>query len=289
MLTARELRQLDRLALAAPNAPPAAGTRHARTHGHGLEFRDYRRYQPGDDPRMIDWTVEARLKQLVVRTFRAEGRLQVHLVVDTSASMGIGSPSKLTCAARIGAALAYVAAERRDALGVTTFDAAIRHHVPAANGRPPLMRATRLLQSVEASGPSDLDDALTAFASAARGASVAIVMSDFFDTAHRFEGLDLLRHRGVLPALVQVVADGDVDPDVVELTELVDAEHPERPPLLADETVVRAYHGRVSAITTGLRDYCFAHKLPWIHVRSSASFDDIVQACVSARLLAVYS
>src|SRR2546421_9510905 len=110
MLTARKLRQLDRLALAAPSATPSPGTRHARPHGHGLEFRDYRRYQPGDDPRMIDWTVEARLRQLVVRTFRAEGRLQVQIVVDTSASMAIGSPSKLTCAARVASALAYVAA-----------------------------------------------------------------------------------------------------------------------------------------------------------------------------------
>src|SRR3977135_3167513 len=128
MLSAHEVRQLEHLTLAHGSAQSAAGSRHARPRGHGLEFRDYRHYQPGDDPRVIDWNVHARLGQLVVRVFRAEGQLRLHLLVDTSASMSVGAPSKLACAARLAAALAYVAVERRDAVGLATFDEEIRTH-----------------------------------------------------------------------------------------------------------------------------------------------------------------
>src|SRR5919201_3918555 len=101
MLTVEDVRCVERLTLTHSQTQPAAGSRHARTRGHGLEFRDYRHYQPGDDPRRIDWTVDARLRQLVVRVFRAEAQLRLHVLLDTSASMCVGAPaSKLACAAR---------------------------------------------------------------------------------------------------------------------------------------------------------------------------------------------
>ena len=51
MLSADEAGHLDRLTLAAsaPAASAASGLRHARVRGGGLEFQDYRHYQPGDD------------------------------------------------------------------------------------------------------------------------------------------------------------------------------------------------------------------------------------------------
>ena len=62
MLTADEARQLDRLGLATPIgalAATASGLHRARARGYGLEFHDYRAYQPGDELRSIDWTVDA--------------------------------------------------------------------------------------------------------------------------------------------------------------------------------------------------------------------------------------
>ena len=92
MLAPDEARLLDCLALGSGGAAAlasAAGVRRARTRGAGLEFHEYRHYQAGDDPRLIDWTVEARLDQLVVRVPRAEGDLRLHVLVDTSGSMSV--------------------------------------------------------------------------------------------------------------------------------------------------------------------------------------------------------
>lgn len=289
MLSAHEVRQLERLTLAHGRAQSAAGSRHARTRGHGLEFRDYRHYQPGDDPRVIDWNVHARLGQLVVRVFRAEGQLRVHLLVDTSASMSVGTPSKLACAARLAAALAYVAVERRDAVGLAMFDEEIRTHVPATAGRPQLFRLIEALGSVQPAARSTIDAALTSFGTVTRGPGLAVVLSDFFDAGDRFDGLRFLMYRGLTPALVQVVADEDLDPALAEEMELIDAESPSAPPLIADASVVDAYRARVTRVSNDLEAFCLAHRLPWIQVRSSATFEDVLQRCLEAGLLALHA
>jgi uncharacterized protein (DUF58 family) len=290
MLTVEDIRCLERLTLAHSQTQAAAGSRHARTRGHGLEFRDYRHYQPGDDPRLIDWTVDARLRQLVVRVFRAEGQLRLHVLLDTSASMGVGAPtSKLACAARLAAALAYVAVERRDSLGLTTFDSTIGVHLQSASGRPQLFRTLEALQMAEARGPSDIEAALTSFATIARGPGLALVLSDFLDQRHTFEGLQLLIYRGLVPALIQVVADEDLDPDLQDEAELVDAEHADAMPMVADRSVVNAYRERLARVTDSLRDFSLTHHLPWMQLRSSMSLDAILAACMDAGLVAVHA
>jgi hypothetical protein len=89
--------------------------------------------------------------------------------------------------------------------------------------------------------------------------------------------------------VVQVVADEDVDPMLDEESELVDAEHPSAPPLIADDSVVRAYRERVERLGDDLRDFCTAHRLPWLQLRSSATFEAVLGDCVDAGLLAVHA
>lgn len=285
MLTAHETMQLDRLALAASTSAPAAGSRHARTRGYGLEFEDYRPYQAGDDPRSIDWTVDARLRQLVVRVFRAEGHVRLHLLVDISRSMTIGTPSKLACATKLAAALSYVAVERRDAVALATFDDRIRTRVSAATGKPQLFRVLEVLGSTEAMGRSALDPALVAYATAVRGPGLAIVLSDFL-TPHTFEGLRYLQYRGLVPAVVQVLADEDLDPGIAEETEIRDVEDPAAPPLIVDAAAIRGYLERLDRLSRELRDFCRERGLPWLRLTASTAFGDVLKTCVQAGVLA---
>src|SRR5436309_160127 len=132
MLSSEEARQLDRFVMApsaAPAAAHASGARLANARGFGLEFHDFRPYRLGDDPRRIDWNICARLDQLVVRQFRADAHLRLHLLVDTSSSMGVGLPDKLSCAKKVAALLAYVAVRERDAVGLSSFAERTRKHV----------------------------------------------------------------------------------------------------------------------------------------------------------------
>ena len=69
-----------------------AGTRgfgmHAsRSKGAGLEFAQYRAYEPGDEPRRIDWKLFSRSDKFFVREAEEESPLAVWLLLDASGSM----------------------------------------------------------------------------------------------------------------------------------------------------------------------------------------------------------
>ena len=56
--------------------------------GSGLEFAQYRAYEPGDDPRQVDWKLFARSDRYFVREAERESPLVAWIVLDASASMG---------------------------------------------------------------------------------------------------------------------------------------------------------------------------------------------------------
>ena len=289
MLTVQEVRLLERLALSDGVTHAAPGARHAPARGQGLEFRDHRHYLPGDDPRLIDWTIEARLRQLVVRQFRAEGLLRLSLLLDTSASMGVGTPAKLTHAVKVASAIAYVAVQRRDGLGLATFDEGLRTFRPTAVGRHQLFRVLEELQTARAAGVTRFDDALLAFGSVVRGPGLVVILSDFFDVQEPLSGLHFLLHRGLVPALVRVVADEDLDPDPDEEAELLDAEDHSLKPVLTDPSVIREYRRRVAAQSRLLEQFCRERRLPWVELRSGATFDTTIAACQQAGLFWLHS
>ena len=128
LLPERLLARLERLQMGTRRrlAGLLVGEHRSPLRGASLEFSDHRPYTPGDDVRRIDPHVYARLDVLMVKLFQAEDDLQVRLLVDTSASMGMFG--KLDAAARAAAALGFVALVRRDQVSVHTFPA------PAGSG-----------------------------------------------------------------------------------------------------------------------------------------------------------
>jgi uncharacterized protein (DUF58 family) len=289
MLSADEARQLDRFAVAGGQAAAsAAGRRPTRARGYSVEFHDFRPYQPGDDPRAIDWTIDARLRQLVVRLYRAEGQVPIHLLLDTSASMQIGTPPKLSLAARLAAALAYVAVRRRDPIALATFDTAIRAHVPAAGGRPQLFKVFDALQAARPHGRSSLDAPLTAYGSLVRGPGLAVVLSDFFDRDTRMDGLRFLLYRGLSVVVAHVLADTEIDPVFREDVELMDVERTDEPAITVDAGAVAAYRSQFDAFVGGIRGFCSQHRMSYLQLRSSASFGDLVAAVTRAGVIGLH-
>ena len=291
MFSAEEARVLNRLMLGAGPAAPTAATaavRRARVRGAGLEFQEYRHYEPGDDPRSIDWTVEARLRQLVVRVSRADGHVRLHVLLDASASMSVGEPDKWSCARGLAAALCYIAQERRDTAGLAIFDHGVRTYMPPAAGRAQLFRALSLIDAAAPQGPSDIDRALQHYGAAARGPGLAIVISDFFSPALPLDGLQYLQHRGLAPAVVQIVSRDELDPVIDGDAELVDVEHPDAPSLLVDEHAIARYRMQLEDHRRRLAAYCQEHGIPFVRLVSDSSFSERLGALQGAGLVSAY-
>ncbi|HXT20905.1 MAG TPA: DUF58 domain-containing protein, partial [Thermoanaerobaculia bacterium] len=120
--------------------------------GIGVELEQFRGYQPGDDPRRIDWRAHARSDRLFVRESPVERDVTVRLVVDVTASMAHeeeSGPGKLAYARMLAAALAFLALRQGDAVALHLVTDAEADTIGGAAGvgavdLPPLRRRRAL-------------------------------------------------------------------------------------------------------------------------------------------------
>ena len=195
-----------------------AGEHRSIRRGTSLDFADYREYQPGDDPRRIDVGVWARLDQLLVRLYEAEDDLTVRLLVDTSASM---AGDKLRQAARLAAALGFVALVRRDVVTVHTFP--LERPAPRFTGRHAAHALLDHLDSLEADGDTRFAHAVGDLLARPGPAGLTIVLSDLL-TPEWADGLTRLPARGGDVTVVHVLERAELHPDLTGDLDLVDAE-----------------------------------------------------------------
>ena len=67
--------------------------------GFSVEFAEHRPYQPGDEPRLLDWRIAARSDRLVVKQFEEETNLRATILLDVSRSMA-WTGNRARCALR---------------------------------------------------------------------------------------------------------------------------------------------------------------------------------------------
>jgi uncharacterized protein (DUF58 family) len=97
-----------------------AGINKSTIKGQGLEFSQYRSYQPGDDLRQLDWKMYARSDRYYIRESEVETSISVRFVIDASASMNHtdNGYTKIEYAKYLAASLAWLANLQSDAIGL---------------------------------------------------------------------------------------------------------------------------------------------------------------------------
>jgi len=160
-----------------------AGDYRSARHGPGTELAQIRPYVPGDDVRLIEWNVTARLGEPHVRVNLAERVLVTWLVLDTSPSMqfGTGDRRKADVAAGVALGLGHIATRRGNRLGIVTFGDASPTTIPPTQGRLGLLGLLGALGREEqpATGATSLGGALTSVGAVARQRGIVVVVSDF--------------------------------------------------------------------------------------------------------------
>src|SRR3954470_22900685 len=71
-----------------------AGNYRSRYRGSGMQFKEFRPYEPGDDIRHMSWAVTARTGHPTVKIFEEERELNVVVLVDVSGSTEFGLVQK---------------------------------------------------------------------------------------------------------------------------------------------------------------------------------------------------
>src|SRR6266513_5934291 len=169
--------------------------------GFSVEFTEHRPYQPGDEPRYLDWKILARADRLFVKQFEQETNLRAMLLVDASRSMAWrGTPERLTKRAyadRLAAALALILLRQRDATGLVTFDEVVRQAIPARVKAGQWTRIVRGLLDTPDGGGTAAQAALVRLTSLLARRGLVVLVSDLlFDRELALAALRYLRHRG---------------------------------------------------------------------------------------------
>ncbi len=256
------------------------GNRRSRHVGAGLEFADHRDYTPGDDPRHLDWNLYGRLGRLALRLYEEDEDLSIDVLVDASASMGVGRPAKLDLALQIGAALAYVGLANLDRVAVTAFSGDDTPTLPLVRGKAAILPTLRRLETARASGRTALAAAVRSFLARGRGRGqrrgLVILISDFYDDGGHRPALDLLRHHRVDVVAVQVSAPEEIAPALRGDVRVRDVETGELRDLVISPAALAAYARRREALIRSLHGTCREREIPCFDVVSDRPFDAAV-------------
>lgn len=98
-----------------PVASALAGPHDSRFRGRGMDYRESRHYQPGDDIRNMDWRVTARAGRPHTKVYQAERERPVVVLADFGATLFFGTRGtfKSVAAARTAALIAWAAVAGR--------------------------------------------------------------------------------------------------------------------------------------------------------------------------------
>jgi uncharacterized protein (DUF58 family) len=180
-----------------------AGSHRSPFHGYSSEFAQYKGYVPGDDLRHLDWKAYARRDQLVTRQYRDETNTRVHLLLDTSASMGYGT--KLDTARVLAAAMTVLAERQRDGVTLAHGGDRLESYLPAGSGPRATSEVLARLDSLEARGQTDLETLFAQEAARITGQSFVFLFTDLWQEPESVAaGLRRIRRKSRAATVVQL-------------------------------------------------------------------------------------
>lgn len=299
------MRALDRLDIVSRKifAGKMPGERRSKKRGQSVEFDDYRPYIPGDDLRHIDWNVLARFDRLVLKLFREDEDLGVHILLDASASMDAGEPNKLICGATLAMALGYLALVNQNRLSIATFGAPGRpslHRMAPMRGRPNVRRVADFLldlfrapaggsPSGEPAHAASFHEVMRLAAASRTGKGVVILISDMMFREGYLPGLNYFASAaGFDPYLLHVLSPGELDParegaGLVGDLRLTDAETGSAAEVTISSALLKRYHEKLSTLLGGLESACRAREIRYLLMPSDVNVRQFVLERVRQR------
>jgi uncharacterized protein (DUF58 family) len=119
-----------------------AGPYVSQFKGRGMEFDESRPYQPGDDPRNIDWRVTARSTQAYTKLYHEERERPVYVLTDLRSNMHFATQGcfKSVVASYVAGCIGWAAHHRGDRVGGIVLGDNICTEIKPKMGRQALLR-----------------------------------------------------------------------------------------------------------------------------------------------------
>lgn len=177
-----------------------AGLHKSNIRGEGIEFSQYRSYQPGDDLRQLDWKLFARSDRYYIRESAVETSVNIRILLDASASMAHtgNACTKLRYACWLAASLAWLAMRQGDAAGLGILSGDGLEWMDARRDFQHLQRMVNRLENVEATGKASCPPDFGNHFGSSHSRELIVFISDLYqhdnELMRTLESLAVMKH-----------------------------------------------------------------------------------------------
>jgi uncharacterized protein (DUF58 family) len=193
-----------------------------------VEFSQFRRYQPGDPLKHVDWKMFGKTDKFYIKEYEDETNLRAYILLDQSLSMNYShgaSITKLNYCKHLAAALVHLILGQRDAVGFVQVSDQAEMIIPPRAVSTQSMQLLKTIQTMEARNKTDLAICLHRLAEEIKKRSLIIMLSDLFDDPQSLmTGLKHFRHNGHELIVFHVLDPAECTFDVGEGDRLEDME-----------------------------------------------------------------
>ncbi|MBN2476606.1 MAG: DUF58 domain-containing protein [Pirellulales bacterium] len=259
------------------------GERRSPRKGQSVEFADFRSYVPGDDLRFVDWNTYARLEKLFLKMFLEEEDLHFYALIDATASMDFGEPTKLQYAAQLAAALGFIGLVRGDRVKIETLGQPAGQSSPVFRGRRSMWRMLDHIEQIEPGQVISLTEGVKNFCLRNSGKGIVVLLSDLMDKSGYEAALKYLVSQDMDIYVVQVLSAEEIDPEIQGDLRLVDCEDGDLAEITVSAPLMKRYQRTLAAFVDTAREFCTRRGMAYLLARNEVPVEDLVTGYLRTR------
>ena len=278
LLSPQLLAQLERLELVSRKVfrGRMKGERKSKRKGQSVEFADFRQYVAGDDLRFIDWNLFARMERLYLKLFLEEEDLHFYALIDASASMEFGDPTKLQYAKQLAASLGFIGLCRADRVKIESLGTSSRKPGPVLRGRASLWRMQEYLAGIEAGENVSLLEGVKNFCLRNSGKGILVLISDLMDKEGYDKALRYLVAQQMDVYVLHVMCPEEIDPQVKGDLKLIDCEDEDVAEITVSRPLMDKYKRTLASFVDGAREFCTRRGMSYLMVSTETPVETLV-------------
>ncbi len=251
--------------------------------GTSVEFADYQAYVPGDDFRYIDWNIYGRLDKLLVKTFKEEVELSVHILLDSSKSMLFPKEDKkFDYAKDLVIALSYIALSSKNSVSIATLsdgNKTSRNKTPFLQQKENIFMMADFLRGLTPEGELDLVNSILKYTFKLKGRrGTVVVISDFMMKPEVYvKALNFLRFKNFDIKVIQILGATELDPFAkIKRGQIVDVETNEKKIINLSESNRKLYKNYLEEHNRQLRHFCRTNRIVYTLAKTNVNFEDFI-------------
>lgn len=278
LLSPELLAQLERLELVTRKIfrGRMKGERRSKRKGQSVEFADFRNYVVGDDLRLLDWNMYARLDKLIIKLFLEEEDLHFYTLIDASMSMDFGTPTKLEYAKQLAAALAFVGLIRADRVRVETLGQGVNESGPVWRGRSSVWRMLRHVEAIQPGELTQLATGVKNFCHRNPGRGIVVFISDLMDKAGYETALKYFVSHQVDCYVIHLLSQEEMEPDVKGDLRLVDCEDQDEAEVTVSAPLLNRYRQTLNSFIAEAQQFCSQRGMRYLLANNQAPLDEVL-------------